>query len=138
MSQDSDITPRRRFTRVRMFRLFTLFVLAALIAAAIAYFTRPVQKEVSAEIFFRPPTPLFPERNADAMQTDAEWRRFIRLQPALLKSPFVINRALNAPKIADLPIMKTQAEPIEFLSQRLETSMRDGDVMTVKMLGRAI
>jgi hypothetical protein len=123
----------RRFTR---FRLSTIFVLTALIAAALAYFTRPEQKEASGLIGIRRPLKALLEPNADAIEIGIEFQRFREFQAHLVQSPLVLSKVIVDPKIAGLPIVKAQKDPEKFVSERLDVSFPAEEYMLVKMAGR--
>jgi hypothetical protein len=53
-------------------------------------------------------------------QTTREYEVYRRTQVALLSSPFVINGALRDPAIANLPVIKEQTDPVEWLEAQIK------------------
>jgi capsular polysaccharide biosynthesis protein len=64
----------------------------------------------------------------------AEYDQYRKTQAARIKSPLVLTAALRTPGIADLPVLKEQREPIEWLQDHLNvTSPLETEVLLVKM-----
>jgi hypothetical protein len=67
-------------------------------------------------------------------QSDAAWEIFCKTQIALLKSYFVLQRAVRDPEIAALPMLAAADDPVGFLAQRLEVGFYpSSEILFVRM-----
>lgn len=68
--------------------------------------------------------------------SDAAWATFCNTQVALLKSDFVLQAALRDPKIASLPMIRSEDDPVKWLRSHLEVGFRPGsEILAVQMHG---
>jgi polysaccharide biosynthesis transport protein len=66
----------------------------------------------------------------------AEFGIFKNTQHELLRCPFVLRAALEKPVIADLPIIKSQKSPVEWLRRNLQVTFpSNAEIMQVSFLG---
>lgn len=115
-----------------------LGVFSAAGATAAIYLAAPIQGpgEVTAAIRLaqQPPVVLF-ERPPDR-DVDSQFENFKRTQTALLRSKFVLNPALRKPEVRNLPLVKEQTEPVDWLSKALRIEFpEDAEVMHVTLAG---
>jgi polysaccharide biosynthesis transport protein len=84
-----------------------------------------------------------------ARMSPEEFADFLELQIALLKSRLILNGALKAPEVANLPTVKQQKDPAEWLEQRLKVdavkrtgilriAVTGGDVQEQALLANAV
>jgi hypothetical protein len=123
--------------RVRRWRwrLALGFVLLGAVAALIAvYVTRSPDKytaRVLLNVQATPPRLLF---QTTERQTDYDTYR--RTQATLIKSRLVLNTALRNPKVAELAVIKTQFDPVEWLEKRVGVDfVGDSEVMRISVSG---
>jgi len=70
-----------------------------------------------------------------ASESEAEWDSFKRTQLALIKTLYVLNAALRDEKVAKLPIIKEQADPIDFLEKNIRCDFPAPELMRIAMTG---
>lgn len=62
--------------------------------------------------------------------------QYRRTQMQLLKSPFVLNSALRRPGVADLPTIKEQVDPADWLAKNIVmSSPQESEVVTLRLRG---
>ncbi len=68
--------------------------------------------------------------------SDAAWATFCNTQAALLKSDFMLRAAIRDPKIASLPLLQAEDDPVAWLRSRLEVGFRpSSEILAVQMHG---
>lgn len=70
----------------------------------------------------------------DSTRPNEEYTAYQATQRALLSSPFVIRAALEDPKVAELPSVKAEADPIEWIGEHLRIEFK-GELMAVSFDG---
>ena len=96
-----------------------LGVFLGLLAGAGLYLSFPVQYVSSAQIQIRALRPQFLEI---AARPQSRYEDFVNTQLAILRSANVIDRALENPEVARLPIVRRQADQRAWLTRRLNVS----------------
>ena len=112
-----------------------LGILAALCAMAAAWFLIPQKGEVIAYVqVMRDPETM---TTAKVRQTDAnEFLTFRQTTIEMMKSKPLLTRAIRDPSIAQLPLIKKQADPVDFLQHQLGMKYpNDAEVLQVTMSG---
>lgn len=72
------------------------------------------------------------------LNSDAEWQVLCRTQLAFLNSGFVLQAALRNPAVADLPLIRKQDDPLNWLRSQLAVGFVDAsEIMHVSMTGDA-
>ena len=104
----------------------------ALAAAGILYLALPVTHEATAQIQIRA------EREhilVEATRPQGQYQDFVNTQIALIKSPNVIDKALNDPDIARLPIILKQKDDRRgWLTRQLRVAnIRSSEIVTVSI-----
>lgn len=102
--------------RRRWFLLLSLGLIAAGGAAGAAWYFIPVKHTASTLLHLDATTPaiLF---NA---QDGANFVNFQRTQLTILKSRLVLNAALKQPKVAELRLIRQQADPVQWLEKEVK------------------
>jgi capsular exopolysaccharide synthesis family protein len=121
-----------RALKRRWFLALSLSLLVASAAAAAGYFLVPVKYTAKIVVFIsgRDRSPFEPDRAVGESNT------YQRTQAALVKSRFVLIAALKDPKIADLPLIKAQPDPVEWLETALQTDFKASpEILTVSLSG---
>ena len=119
--------PRFRFS------LLALFVLMTLSCVALAWWVQPT-RYVAETLFLI--NAVQPQALADPHPTfDAhEFEMLLNTQRDLLRSDFVIMAAIRDPKIASLPVVKSQQDPVEWIRERLEVGTSvSSQVLTIRI-----
>ncbi|HXG11627.1 MAG TPA: polysaccharide biosynthesis tyrosine autokinase [Gemmataceae bacterium] len=131
----SAMTPQSLFKafRRRWGRALFLGVLFATAAAVGALMVLPRSKYTARMILQVHPYQqylLFQQVNPQ------DYGVFQRTQMAMVKSRLVLNAALKQPQVADLPIIRNQAEPIEWLEKEVRADYSTGpEFLTISMSG---
>src|SRR5207302_638276 len=104
-----------RALRRRWLFASTMGLLAAATAFAATYFLLPQTYTVQTSLFMasRPPTLMGREVGSD-------FSTFQRSQAALLKTRFVLNRALRAEAVSQLRVVQEQPDPVDWLETTLQ------------------
>jgi hypothetical protein len=77
------------------------------------------------------PSVLRPTANQEA---ESDFETYKRTQAVLVKSRLVLNAAMRDARVADLPVVTRQADPIEWLEKLVEVSFPDnGEVMRIEV-----
>lgn len=104
--------------------------------AALVWLVTPENYEVIAWLRVGDP-PTFNRNSVNATRNPTEYEQYRKTQSARIKSPLVLNAALNKPGIADLPMMRDQKEPLKFLEDELiVVSPMESEVLQIKMRGK--
>jgi hypothetical protein len=81
-----------------------------------------------------PPRVLFQSHAGNPPDTELEYQRYLKTQMALLRTRFVMMSALQHDGIANLPLLKSQADPIDWLEKNLEVnSIADTEIVEVSL-----
>jgi beta-lactamase regulating signal transducer with metallopeptidase domain len=68
------------------------------------------------------------------LDSDTEWQVYCRTQLAILQSLIPLQTALRDPKIAKLPVIKSQADPLRWLSDNLQAGfIGSSEIMSVQL-----
>lgn len=130
--------PRRKFRWVPTVLLLALAVSGW--AAAFVAYTRNKQPEPQgpgAVMVFhiaRTPPGLLPERAADA----AEVESYRTAQSVLVRRRLILNATLKQPGVANLGVVRAQADPITWLEDNLRVSFGPGEFMRVEIDGEPV
>src|SRR5262249_41034885 len=69
-------------------------------------------------------------------EAEPDFETYKRTQVVLVKSRLVLNAALRDPRVADLPILTKQLDPIEWLERILEVTFPDNtEIMRIRVRG---
>lgn len=102
-------------------------------AGGIYYTTQPQKYTVTTTLLIaQSESKLFTERGDDDRVRTDEYRR---AQAAFLKNRPVLQEALKAKKVADLPTLQAQADPVGWLEGELKTGISDGGLLRVSLTG---
>jgi succinoglycan biosynthesis transport protein ExoP len=114
-------------------RAVVLGLLLAAAATAVAWFVVPPQKSQARTLLLvmqETPHVIYTLDNRQDYQT------FKRTQMAMVKSRMVLNAALRQEKIAELPIIKRQADPVQWLEEQLKVDYSTGpEILTISITG---
>jgi succinoglycan biosynthesis transport protein ExoP len=132
------ISPATLLRAVRRYSIVVAaFVVLAAVAGGLTYWLVPLPKMTASttyHIHATPPAIL----NAGA-GVNIDFHVYKQQQMAILKSRQVINRALSAPTVADLPMLApdlTQGDPITYLASKIDIGFPNGpEYMRVSMEG---
>jgi hypothetical protein len=81
-----------------------------------------------------PPRILFQADAGNPADTEIQYHRYMKTQMELMRSRFVMNAALQHDGISRLPLLKSQADPIEWLVTNLEVNwLRDSELVEVSL-----
>src|SRR5262249_47949270 len=71
-----------------------------------------------------------------ALDNRQDYQTFKRTQMAMVKSRLVLNAALSQEKIAELPIIQRQADPVQWLEGKLKVDYSTGpEILTITITG---
>ncbi|MCC7084285.1 MAG: polysaccharide biosynthesis tyrosine autokinase [Pirellulales bacterium] len=106
--------------------------------ATLVWLITPSNYEVIAWLKVGDAPAALVERNAGFMHRDpVEYEQYRKTQSALIKSPDVLRAALNNPAIANLPIIRAEDKPEEFLKDEISVAFPlESEVLQIKMRGR--
>ena len=93
-------------------------LLLGVLAGGAIFFAQPVQHFATAQIQIRPVRPQL----IDPARPQGRYEDFVNTQLALLRSPNVINMAMEDPEVARLPIILRQTDARSWLSRTLSVS----------------
>ena len=69
-------------------------------------------------------------------EAQSDFQSFRQTQIALLKSRLVLNAALRQPKVAELPVVRREADPVAWLEKELKTAgAASPEILSVTMQG---
>jgi capsular exopolysaccharide synthesis family protein len=111
----------------------TLGLLLATGAAAASWIFFPRSYEAAVWLRVRDKSGML----SGGIRDNAEYEAYRKTQLQLVKSPFVLTSALRRPGIADLPTVRDQIDPIDWLAKSIQiTAPMDSEVVQVRMRGR--
>ncbi len=119
--------------RRRWFLALSLGLLFGVTAAAAAWILFPPSKYVARTRLQVQPTQalLFADAHRGSGFTD-----FQRHHSALVKSRLVLNGALNEPKVKELPIIRRELEPVDWLEREVKVDFNiSPNIMQISMTG---
>ena len=123
-----------RAVRHRWLLALTLGVLSGLVAGALAWRLAPPLKYTATaviEVKWQRPILL-----ADASNDKTEFRIFQSNQLAMMQSALVLSAALAKPAVAELPTVRAQADPQEWLENQLLVEYQAGsELMRLSLAG---
>ena len=134
MSTDNDQSPISGARAIKLrFSLLALLVFVTIVCLFLAWVVQP-RKYVLTSLFqisaVRPS--IF--GNTESSFNEREFDLLRRTQVELIKSHFVLQAALRDPKVAALPIIQSQSEPISWLRDHLEVDFSGGsEVLSIRM-----
>jgi hypothetical protein len=132
MSTDNDQSPISGARAIKLrFSLLALLVCVTIVCLILAWVMRPSKYVVTCLFQIDAVRPSifgnteFNEREFDSLR---------RTQLQLLKSHFLLQSALRNPKVAALPVIQSQEDPISWLQNLLEVDFSDGsEVLAIRM-----
>ena len=81
-----------------------------------------------------PPRILFQTDAGSPADTEIQYQRYVNTQMGLMRSRFVMNAALQQDGISRLPLLKSQADPVDWLVKNLEVSrLVDSEIVEVSL-----
>lgn len=94
-------------------------VAAAAVTAAAWFLVPPAKYTTTAtlRVIANRPTIIFPTK-----ETQTEFRIYQQTQAALLRNPMVLEKALADPKVAALPMVKAEEDPVQWLKEELKVN----------------
>ncbi len=108
----------------------------ALAASILAWLFVPVNQDISSFIQIRSERPKLAFDTGSSRSGLNDYVIFKHSQAAMIRNPFVINRALNEPGIMDLSIVKEQVDPVLWLTSDLDATFeKDSEIMVVTLSG---
>jgi hypothetical protein len=96
-------------------------------------FTAANQREVTAlfQVSRNPPG------ESGQPMTDKEWEILCRTQIAYLHSYYILQAAVSDPEVVDLPLVRAQADPVNWLLKQLEVGfLSNSEIMFVRLRGK--
>lgn len=137
-SESSKMTPQillllliAGLRRCWKWALPTGLVLGA-VAAAVLWFTFPIKYEATAwiQILYNKPYYVFEDQKIAAQQYD----QFVNTQFALLRGPFILNKALESPEVIKIPEVMRQKDKVGWLAKNLDLQSKGkSEIITVSM-----
>ena len=80
------------------------------------------------------PRILYQSHARNSADTEVEYQRFVKTQMELMRSRFVMNAALQHDGISRLPLLKSQADPIDWLVKNVEVNrLGDSELVEVSL-----
>lgn len=109
---------KSRFLRCMLFGGFSF-----LLFLVIAFWLRPARYETTAwlQVLSHKPYFVYPEAKFD----ETEYERYLSTQIALLRSPPVLQKALEDPALDSCPVLARQANKIDWLARQLKIERVD-------------
>ena len=113
--------------------LLALVVFVTIVCLILAWVMRPSKYVVTCLFQIDAVRPsIF--GNTESEFNEREFDSLRRTQLELLKSHFLLQSALRNPKIAALPVIQSEKEPISWLQNLLDVDFPDGsEVLTIRM-----
>jgi hypothetical protein len=94
----------------------------------------PGTPKAKLQIASSPPRILFQVDAGNSADTEPQYQRYLKTQMGLMRSRFVMNTALQHDDISRLPLLKSQADPIDWLEKNLEVSnIADTELVEVSL-----
>jgi polysaccharide biosynthesis transport protein len=98
--------------------------------AALVWLVTPENYEVTAWLRVGDPP-------GTIIRNPSEYDQYRKTQAARIKSPLVLQAALRVPGISELPMIRSEREPIQFLQDELAVvSPLESEVLLIKMRGK--
>ena len=102
-----------------------------LLTGGILYLVQPVQYEATAQIQIRAFRPQFLET---AVRQQGRYEEFVNTQLALMRSPHVLDRALENAEVARLPIILKQTDKRDWLAKNLNVNpVRRSEIVMINI-----
>ena len=103
-----------------------------LLAASVPAYAQPMRYEATTMIQVRSVVPSF--IGNDRQLNELEYNRFVNTQIALLKHPSVLDRALEVPGVAPLPLVREQKDKRAWLTKELQvTHAQNSEILYVRI-----
>ncbi|MEZ6139250.1 MAG: hypothetical protein R3B84_01645 [Zavarzinella sp.] len=104
------------------------------IFAALAYMLIPAKYSTYSIIRVSPEDPRIYWNEDPNGRND--FSSYLKTQAGMLKSPLVLQAAIRDPEIAQLPMLRNQADPVRFLEEELLVEFQDGsELIKPKLMG---
>lgn len=114
-----------------------LGILAAGAAATGAWFLLTPKYTAYAQLHVASHAPRMVFKTADATEGRTDFLAYLRTQAARVKSRYVLNAALKAEGVKQLPLVAEQSDPVAWLDEELKVETQDNsEIMTVTLTGR--
>src|SRR6266480_1224378 len=114
--------------------LFTGIVLLTTLGGAAIWYALPLPRNTGAVVFHvasQPPTVLGP-----TAEGRVDFNTYRQTQAALVRKRQVLAAAVRQPGVAELPIVRSQSDPVAWLEQALVVDFRAGpEVMRLTLEG---
>lgn len=121
--------------RYHLVLFLTLGTITAAIGAAVGWHLFPAKYTTYAMIRVAAGDPKLLE-SAVPGGGRGDLGTYLRTQAGLIKSYLIVNRALRDQKVASLPMLRDELDPVAFLEERLELIYSEGsEIMRVAMAG---
>ena len=135
MNSDRESNSRKPPVRPRLqFSLLALLLFTAALCAVLFWLTRPRPLEVVALLN----VDSQPNNMAGPGNTARDWAIVQRTQLAHLKSVGVLQDALNDPQVSKLPLVTSQADPVEWLLSELQVKfVQNSEILSVRLTSPA-
>jgi succinoglycan biosynthesis transport protein ExoP len=122
-------------------RRWLLFVLvgsvAATGAAAAGWFLLAPKHTAFAQLHVAANAPRMVFKTADSTEGRNDFLTYMRTQSARVKSRYVLNAALKAETVKQLPLVTEQTDPVAWLDEELKVEFTDNsEILTVSLAGR--
>jgi polysaccharide biosynthesis transport protein len=105
--------------------------------AAIVWLITPDNYEVVAWLQVGDDPASVLNKGGFSRRDPTEYEQFRKTQSALIKSPNVLRMALNDSAIANLPVIRDESEPVEFLKEEISVAFPlESEVLQIKMRGK--
>ena len=76
-------------------------------------------------------------KTADSTEGRSDFLTYMRTQSARVKSRYVLNAALKAETVKQLPLVTEQTDPVAWLDEELKVEFTDNsEILTVSLAGR--
>lgn len=138
---DEGLTPSRLVAWLRMYWLTILFV-GGLVGGTLAYLAWELlpAKYESYALLRVASSPFTVTNQKDPTRSRTDFNTYLKTNAKLIRNEFVLNEALNmevdGKRIIDLPTIKAQQNPIQFLEEELIVTHTDGvEIITLSMKG---
>jgi capsular exopolysaccharide synthesis family protein len=132
VTQAPDVMALLKAFRRRWLPAIGFGILGGILATVIAWFALPSQSYTATAVFRVSMLP--PKIVVDTAEEHLDFNSYIRNQYEYIKSRFVLNAMLHDNAIAALPMLATQADPVDWLGERIQTSST-GEFLRVSMTG---
>lgn len=117
--------------RRRLRLALILGVAGGVVAAGVTYLAvRPAKYTTRARLHVATVSPRILVRTAES-ETQVDFATYQRTQLAMIRSRLVLEKVLEDPEVAALPVIRKQPDPFEWLEQELEVSFANGSEVLV-------